>query len=256
MDRFFHSADLARPTLSLDEAESHHAVRVLRKNVGDRIELFDGRGQAVIGEITVLKKSSVEVRVVEQRPPQPQATPRITLAVAPPKGDRLKWLIEKATELGIDRFVPLQSERTVVEPGASKLETLRAAVVAACKQSGRNWVLEIAENTTLKTLLAPTMPSAITFIGDPAGPVFGPEMIPSEMAEVQILIGPEGGWTSEELALMTASGAISVRVSEHVLRTETAAIQFAGLAVWCREQLSAIRKSDRRAGTGSLLDNG
>lgn len=241
MDRFFHPADLSRPALSLDEAESHHAARVLRKKEGDLIELFDGRGQAVRGQISLLKKNCVEVRVLDQLPLQPPAKPRITLAVAAPKGDRLKWLIEKATELGVDRVIPLLTERTVVESGASKLETLRAGVVAACKQSGRNWVMEITENQPLTAVCHPPYSesdlSTLTLIGEPASPVFHPAWITPEIANVQLVIGPEGGWSDAELNLLVAAGAIRTRVADHVLRTETAALQLAGLAVWWRESL-------------------
>lgn len=237
MDRFFHSAGLSRSTLSLDEAESHHAARVLRKQAGDRVELFDGRGQSAIAEITLVKKDRVEVRIVELRKLLVAPLPAIRLAVAPPKGDRFRWLVEKATELGIDQLIPMLTERTVVEPGGGKLDKLQAAVVAACKQSGRDLVMQVTENTPYGECLkaAPSEgTSRVTLIGDPHGDLFQPEMIPVGSGEVLLLIGPEGGWSDAEVDLATQSGARRVRIADQILRTETAAIQLAGLCVWAR----------------------
>ena len=327
MDRFFHPAGLSRSILSLDEAESHHAARVLRKQPGDRVELFDGRGQSAIGEITLAKKDRVEVRILELREPLVAPQPAIRLAVAPPKGDRFRWLVEKATELGIDQLIPLLTERTVVEPGAGKLDKLQAAVVAACKQSGRDLVMQVLENTPFAELLvanrsatnsppvaeprtrvcvphvgaadsapsphwglefqkghgcgeragvrgesltpAPLTPalspaiepvpnaasnagergpelashrrlerpaSRTLLIGDPQGAMFQPEMIPHGSGEVLLLIGPEGGWSEAELEHATQAGATRVRIADQILRTETAAIQLAGLCVWARSR--------------------
>ena len=237
MDRFFHSAGFSRPTLSLDEAESHHAARVLRKQPGDRVELFDGRGQSATCEITAVKKDRVDVRIVELREPMFRALPAIRLAVAPPKGDRFRWLVEKATELGIDQLIPLLTERTVVEPGAGKLDKLQAAVIAACKQSGRDLVMQVAENTPFaECLTAEAATPRTLLIGDPHGERFAPEMIPVGSGEVLLLIGPEGGWSDAELESATHAGAKRVRIADQILRTETAAVQLAGLCVWARSR--------------------
>lgn len=233
MDRFFHPAGLTQPTLSLDEAESHHAARVLRKSVGDRIELFDGCGRSALGEITLVKKDRVEVRVLERYSDESPASPRIQLAVAPPKGERFKWLVEKATELGVDQLTPLKTTRTVVEPGATKLDKLQSAVVAACKQSGRNRVMQVTGNQELVAILADQSPGRIVLMGDPAAASFDPPMI-RDAGELVLLIGPEGGWTEDELRLADEAHVLRVCIADGVLRTETAAIQLAGLAVWCR----------------------
>ena len=233
MDRFFHSAGLSQSTLSLDEAESHHASRVLRKAVGDRIEIFDGCGRSALAEISLVKKDRVEVRILERHPDEPELLPRIHLAVAPPKGDRFKWLIEKATELGVDQVTPLITTRTVVEPGAGKLDKLQAAVVAACKQSGRNRVMQVRESLTYGKLLAEPSSNRVLLMGDPNAGAFDPEVIRGHR-DVVLLVGPEGGWTEDELRTADAAEVRRVRIADGILRTETAAIQLAGLAVWSR----------------------
>lgn len=205
------------------------------------MELFDGRGQSAIAEITLVKKDCVEVRIVELRKLLVAPLPMIRLAVAPPKGDRFRWLVEKATELGIDQLIPMLTERTVVEPGGGKLDKLQAAVVAACKQSGRDLVMQVTENTPFAACLkaaSPEGPPRVTLIGDPQGELFQPGMIPNGTGEVLLLIGPEGGWSEGELELATQSGARRVRFADQILRTETAAIQLAGLCVWARSHSS------------------
>ena len=237
MDRFFHPAGFVRPDFSLEESESHHAARVLRKQPGDTVELFDGRGQSALAEITLVKKDRVDVRIVRLGEVQQFPQPAIHLAVAPPKGDRFRWLVEKATELGVDRLIPLLTERTVVEPGAGKLDKLQAAVVAACKQSGRNLVMQVSENTPLVDCLGDGSTSAtprVVLIGDPQGEMFQPDMLPVGAGEVLLLIGPEGGWSEAELETATRAGARRIRFADQILRTETAAIQLAGLCVWAR----------------------
>ncbi len=237
MDRFFHPAGFVRPDFSLEESESHHAARVLRKQAGDTIELFDGRGRSALAEITLVKKDRVDVRIVQRGEIQQSPQPEIHLAVAPPKGDRFRWLVEKATELGVDQLIPLLTERTVVEPGSGKLDKLQAAVVAACKQSGRNLVMQVSENTQLARCLAEVgapQGRRVAFIGDPQGEMFQPNMLPVGTGEVLLLIGPEGGWSEAELEAATRAGARRVRFADQILRTETAAIQLAGLCVWAR----------------------
>lgn len=251
MDRFFHPAGLSRSSFSLNESESHHASRVLRKQPGDQIELFDGQGQSARAEIILVKKDRVDVRVLELRVPLNRLLPAIHLAVAPPKGDRFRWLVEKATELGVDQLTPLLTERTVVEPGAGKLDKLQAAVVAACKQSGRDLVMQVRENTPLAQCLAAGATSAnprTVLLGDPHGEYFHPEIIPAGAGEVLLLIGPEGGWSEAELQSADAAGVQRVRIADQILRTETAALQLAGLCLWARSRNNAPGEPDGERG--------
>lgn len=259
MERFFHPTGLSQPAFSLIESESHHVARVLRKEVGEQIEVFDGQGLSAVAEIVSVTKSRVDVRLLRHHSIQKTTLPRLTLAAASPKGDRLKWLIEKVTELGIDQYIPLLSTRTVVEPGAGKIDKLQAAVIAACKQSGQNFVMQITENRSFTELLdhhqemankrppvhvasttiqsSPTIRSQqfVMLMGDPHGEWFQPEMIPPGTTDVLLLIGPEGGWTDDELGLAKQAGVRRVCCSDQILRTETAAIQLSGLCAWSRK---------------------
>ena len=114
IDRFYHP-QAWDSRVTLDETEATHLYRVLRKQPGDEVELFNGRGEACRATVVSVEKKQVQlepkrVRIDETGPSG------VTLALAPPKGDRFRWVIEKATELGVDEIVPLLTERTVVEP--------------------------------------------------------------------------------------------------------------------------------------------
>jgi 16S rRNA (uracil1498-N3)-methyltransferase len=231
MDRFFcpNLADAGRVTI--DGAESTHLTRVLRHDVGDVVELFDGQGRSSSARlIDVSKRAAVLERTDEMRHDAPPEV-SLTLGVAPPKGERLRWLIEKATELGVAAFVPLQCERSVVEPRETKLLKLEQTVIAACKQSGRNRLMEIRPPESLRTFLSPDDVSR-GWIADPTGCSFAECLAERRVSGSRVLrcaIGPEGGFTTSELASAVHLGARPVSLGGHVLRVETAAIAIAAV---------------------------
>src|SRR5947209_6955773 len=134
--RFFVAGPLVTGFRRLEGTEAHHLVHVLRIGVGDTVVLFDGCGGEATATVTECAAGVVELTVGE---PQVQSDdgPEIILAAAVPKGDRFGWMIEKATELGVARFVPLITERSVVIPGDGKLDKMRRTIVEASKQCGR-----------------------------------------------------------------------------------------------------------------------
>jgi RsmE family RNA methyltransferase len=157
----------------------------------------------------------------------PPALP-LTLAVALPKGDRQKWLVEKLTELGCARLVPLVTTRGVAEATPAAIERLGRAAIEACKQCGRTMLLEIAPPATLAAVLAARDPGALALVADPAGEALGP-LLAGHAGAVLALVGPEGGFTAEELAAAEAAGWRRVSLAPHILRVETAAIALAAV---------------------------
>ena len=135
-----------RYRLAADEAR--HLVRVCRHGVGDRVELFDGSGFATAAQIVEVGKD--RVLLVADGPPIADVTPpcSFVLATAIPKGERFDWLVEKATELGVNRLIPVVTERSVVDPRQTKLDRLRRTIIEASKQARRNrlMVLEPARS--------------------------------------------------------------------------------------------------------------
>lgn len=223
-ERFF-CPDLpvsGRLTLSGDEAR--HLARVRRLGPGDQVELFDGRSSfALRAEVTRIGSKDVELALLGDRaegwePPFP-----LTLATAIPKGERLDWLVEKAVEIGVSHLVPLQTRRSVVDPRPSKLDRLRRAVIEASKQCGRNRLMTLSEPTRFPPDLAED-PPALRLISHPSGRDLPhwPSLQPHPSAT--LAIGPEGGWTDDELALAQSRGWIIIGFPTPILRMETAAL--------------------------------
>jgi 16S rRNA (uracil1498-N3)-methyltransferase len=231
-ERFFISTPpvAGRAVLSGDEAR--HLVRVLRAKVGDSVTLFDGRGTAWPARVVAISRNDVDLATAAPLAIADRCGPLLTLAVALPKGERQKWLIEKLTELGTGKLVPLVTERGVAQPTDSAIERLARGVIEACKQCGRNTLLEIDEPMTVAEVVAARPVGAVGLVADPCG---GPLDAASwrTAAEVIGLVGPEGGFTDGELAQTDAAGWKRVAFASHVLRVETAAMALAAAHAAC-----------------------
>ncbi len=238
-ERFFLRQPLqlatASPTdsVELEGSEAHHLLHVLRASVGDQVGLFNGEGVEALAEIVAIKKRSATLRITKAWI-VPEDARGLVIATALPKGDRARWLIEKATELGVSQIIPLRTARSIVEPGESKLDKLEQAVITACKQCGRSRLMQIAPLTSLSELLAsPAMQSRLAVIGDPSAQQSVAEVLSTQSEDspaTLAFIGPEGGFTSEEVNAAIAAGAKPVRLSTNILRIETAAVVIA--SVW------------------------
>ena len=258
VERFFLPQPLQLATAEMATAElagteAHHLLHVLRAKVGDRVGLFNGQGNEALCEIVKVGKRSAELRVIDRwtTPLEPR---ELVIATALPKGDRADWLIEKATELGVTRLIPLRTERSVVEPRESKLQRLEQIAVAACKQCGRSRLPRIDPLTSLSDLLCDVSATPSTHrlvLADPQatqclGQLF--ESIGTAPRSVIALIGPEGGFTKEEQSAAIAAGGAPVRLGPHILRIETAALAFA--AAWSlscsNEQLAKTEPTETR----------
>ena len=217
-------------TAKLDGVEAHHLMHVLRASPGDIVELFNGAGLVARAEIVSIHRRDALLRILgahrEERPPR-----QVIIGTAVPKGDRFDWLIEKVTELGVTRLVPLVTARSVVDPREGKLDKLRQTVIAACKQSGRNHLLELSPVTSWNDFMKGELTSHPSFLAHP-----GPDakLISSSLfgnSTVVMAIGPEGGFTDEEVSMAVECGAKTVSLGPLILRIETAAMAMAACAV-------------------------
>ncbi|HKK74786.1 MAG TPA: RsmE family RNA methyltransferase [Saprospiraceae bacterium] len=211
----------------LAEAEAKHLGKVMRKKVGDTIHLIDGVGGRYTGEIVELEKRSATIQVLEgSQEADPPA--RLHLAVAPPKNNsRLEWLLEKVTEIGVDEiwpFVSFHSERKII-----KTERLEKILLAATKQSlkARLPRLHALQGFTelldeLVSLFPERVEKYIAYI-DPQVNLHLQDNY-SAGKDVVILIGPEGGFSAEEVALAKEKGFRPVSLGPARLRTETAGL--------------------------------
>jgi 16S rRNA (uracil1498-N3)-methyltransferase len=229
-DRYFLPQFPEGDLCALEGAEFHHLVRVMRGSPGDWLTVFDGEGTEADAEIVGLSKASASLRLATRRCESPPTRPDIVLATAVPKADRFRWLVEKATELGVDRLIPLQTARSVVAPGAVKLDKMRQTVIEACKQSGRNRLMPLDPLIPWKEFVSAVVPNACALVADPAGlPLPNVSELWSKNGPLLLVVGPEGGLTETELADAIEAGARTVSLGPRLLRIETAALALAAI---------------------------
>ncbi len=219
---------------ALPQNAARHLMRVLRSNVGDPLILFDGSGGEYAARIHSVQRDDVEVDVGEHDPIERESPLHLTLLQGVSRGERMDWVVQKATELGVTAIVPLLTARSVVSlPGVQadkKVQHWRAIAIAACEQSGRNRVPQIAVPASLQHYLG-SLPQVGSLEAAAESrlllsPLADNRLIdtPLEQQAVTLLIGPEGGLATEEQELARLRGFIPVRLGPRVLRTETAAV--------------------------------
>jgi len=238
--------------IELPATAAQHLGKVLRVRSGDEIVLFSGDGREFAAVIESIRGSRVTVSVGAGRTIDRESPLAVTLIQGIARADRMDVIVQKATELGVARIVPVMSRRSVVRldaaQAASKAEHWRAIAVSACEQCGRNRLPAIEAPRQLTRYLGEAPPGTARLVLDPdAGNsipaiAIGAEIEIGAAAEigtaVEIAIGPEGGFDPEELDAFRVSGFRSVALGPRVLRTETAAI--AGLA-WLQTRYGDFR---------------
>lgn len=203
--------------LPLDDSVEHHLRRVVRLRDGESVSATDGDGAWRLTTVridgsTLRLEPSTAVRV------EPQRSVLVSIAAAMPKGDRLEWLVQKVTELGADRLTLLHAERSVVRWKANRIEQQRERLQRiadeACRQSRRVWRMHVEGPVDATTVLSSYA------VAEPGGRRLA-------AGDTSIAIGPEGGWSPEELA----AASVQVAINDHILRTETAAVAATALCV-------------------------
>ncbi len=225
--------------------EAHHLTRVKRLEAGAPIELLDGRGlraSAIIERTTKTRGGEWLVSArIEGLTREAPISPRVEVWASSPKGDRLSSMIDGLSQVGAAAWAPLHTTRTIVDPRDHKLERLVRITAEAAKQSGRAWTLEIAKGGSLAVALDTT---DTLVVADASGPDFtGESMGP----RVRLFIGPEGGFTPQELEQARSRGARLLRFGPHTMRIETAAVVAAAMLV--HHQVAAV--SSPRTSTGA-----
>jgi 16S rRNA (uracil1498-N3)-methyltransferase len=228
LDRFYVPGQWPSDVVAVTGSEAHHLLHVLRKSRGDRIEIFDGRGRSAEAEIIDVGRREVEVRILSQSADtKVERAGQVWIAAAPPKGERLKGMIEKLTEVGADRIVLLETERSVVHPGETKFDKLQQVAIAACKQCRRNTLPEIVPALSIDTAIG-QFAHAELWVADRNGKAATSASPSDRSRPACCFVGPEGGLTAGELQRLMAAGANPVSLGPHVLRVETAAVLAAG----------------------------
>ena len=227
-ERFFSREPIREQQFELDGDEAHHLLRVMRRQVGDEAIVFDNSEDEFRVRIVAATRSSATLEVLERTRPARELTGQLTVAAALPKGDRQRFLVEKCVELGVTRFIPLQTSRGVAESTPAAIARLQRYVIEAAKQSGRTRLMEIHPPQSSRQLFNDsTLLATERWLADPSGTSSLSEM--NGPAQT-IAVGPEGGWTPEELAEATAAGWRAVTLGARTLRVETAAVAAAAIA--------------------------
>lgn len=224
----FHEEIQTSSRIVLEDTEAHHVLHVLRMKPGGSLILFDGKGCSVEARITAVTRRDVTCEIFGTRTISTPRSPRLHVAAAPPKADRLRWMVEKLTELGVAEYRPLQTERTVVTPGETRLDKLRSTVISACKQCGRSILMNIRELCSLEDMLLQE-PQTPVVVAHPGESTNWESITCSVQSDILLLIGPEGGFTSAEMLSLQAREVETISWPGTILRTETAAITFAAV---------------------------
>jgi 16S rRNA (uracil1498-N3)-methyltransferase len=208
-------------TLTITGEEAEHAVKSRRLQSGDTVSITDGRGSLVTARIDTARKASLDLTILD-RAIAPRLTPELHIRTATPKGQRLDKMIDQLSQVGAASWAPLDTRLGVVDPGDKKLDRLHRIAIEAAKQCKRAWLIEIGASVSLDKALRLT---PHTIIADAAAPPFAP----TNAHAITLLVGPEGGFTDDELAQARASGAIAASFGPLTMRIETAAVAAASI---------------------------
>lgn len=232
--QLFYDPDLTPGLHQLRDAEAKHAFQVLRKRVGDTIDLVDGKGGWYQADVTEISKRSCFIDVREIRQEASRASHRLHLYVAPTKNiDRFEWILEKATEIGVDMIQPILTKHS--ERKRIRNDRLERVLEAAMKQSLRAWMPQLGELLPFGEALSSAetdCQNCMAYLGAEKTPLLG-EVYKAGQS-VNLYVGPEGGFSPAEAQMVTEMGGEYVSLGPNRLRTETAAIA----AVHTIEQLN------------------
>jgi 16S rRNA (uracil1498-N3)-methyltransferase len=215
-------------TVALPESAAGHLLRVLRLGVGDACVLFNGDGRDYDARIAGAGKRDASVDVLSARELGNESPLRIVLLQALARGEKMDWIVQKATELGVAGLAPVASERGEVkldgERADKRVAHWRSVAISACEQSGRARVPDIAAPQPLAKALSELPPHTQSFTLDPEAETSISTLQLDAREDIVVAIGPEGGWSAGDLALLRGAGFTGLRLGPRVLRTETAGL--------------------------------
>ncbi|WP_380785430.1 16S rRNA (uracil(1498)-N(3))-methyltransferase [Sphingomonas sp. R86521] len=226
--RLFVDTPLALGARAIDGPAAHYLAGVMRMKVGDPVKLFDDVSGEWLAIATSVGRRDLMIDVTEcLRPREP--VPDLWLCAAPLKKGRVDWMAEKACELGVARLIPVVTRRTVVDK--PNTDRLRTHMIEAAEQCGRTAIPEVAEPVKLTALLRDWPAERALFFADETGGVPALEAMRARAGPAAVLIGPEGGFDSDEReAIRGCAQAVGIGLGPRILRAETAAA--AAVALW------------------------
>jgi 16S rRNA (uracil1498-N3)-methyltransferase len=226
-ERFYVNCPLAPGPVVVQGPEAHHLATVCRLHPGDRVCLFNGDGQEYPAVIQAVARQRVTLEICGAESPERELGFRIQVAAPLPKGDRAQFLLEKLTELGVTSFVPLRTQRSIVHPREAKLDKLQRYVIEASKQCGRNVLLHVGPLTDWAVYCRREDLPAVRVVAHP-----GREAATWPTGQdLALAVGPEGGFTEEEIEQASQGGWQVVGLGPRILRVETAALALVARSV-------------------------
>ena len=246
--RFYVNLPLAPGPFTLDGPEARHLSAVCRFRPGDVVCLFNGDGCEYPARIVAVGRREVELEIERVESPPRELGFALEVAAPLPKGDRSQFLIEKLTELGATTFVPLLSKRSIIHPREGKREKMERFIIEASKQCGRNVLMQIAEPIDWESYASQVRPGELRIVAHPGDS--GAWERSAWQGNWRIGVGPEGGFTDEEIAHAKHHRWHPVSLGPRILRIETAAIALAARASFAPSFTSGSG-DDLRAGIAS-----
>lgn len=229
-------------THTLPESAAVHVTRVLRLAAGDPITLFDGSGMDYDAVLRIVARSGVSAQVGKGRHVERESPLAVTLLQGVSRGPRMDTVMQKATELGVRIVQPVLAERSVVrldaERGQARLEHWQRVVISACEQCGRSVVPEVLPARSLDESVAALETGTVGLTLDPHGEGQLPQLL-GAANHVALAIGPEGGFTENEIRTLTGAGFCGLRLGPRILRTETAPLAALAILQYARGDLGS-----------------
>lgn len=226
MPRFF-CTDIREPYIHITGDDAHHIGRVLRLRAGDPLVVCDGNGTDYRATIENISSQEVRLIITDSAPTQSEPSLKITLYQGLPKGDKMDWIIQKTVELGVCRIVPVITERSIARPDAAKAmkkqERWQKIAAEAAGQSGRG-LIPIVEAPISWQQLCDRVHFKQTLVFYERGGAPLSSLVGSVGQELGIIIGPEGGFSDQEICNLTAIGVQTATLGPRILRCETAPI--------------------------------
>ncbi len=245
MSRFYVSPkSISSTEIIITGQEAVHVGRVLRKKAGHRIEVFDGRGRKYKAIIKEATRKRIIAEIIDSPRVEPEPGVRVHLFQGMTKGFKFEFVLQKGTEIGVSRFTPILTERTVIKPPSGmekRLSRWQRIVREACKQSGRGKIPRVDGFLLFKQALSGLRPGGINIIlweKERATTLKSllkehkEEILGVKDKRVGIFIGPEGGFTQKEVSLAREKGVIPATLGHRILRAETAALVVVSLILY------------------------
>lgn len=232
--------NVGKEGLKISGDEAKHIISVCRYREGDEIFVVDGEGKKYKVKISSIGKNKVEAKILSRTEDENEPDLFLTLAQSIGKGFKMDWVVEKGTEIGVSSFIPLLTQRTAVkieteEKEKKKIERWRRKVLSSMKQSLRCRLPEVKMITTLDELLSQIKKFDLALFGSlerDAKKLKALAQLKKLPKKILLIIGPEAGFTKDELKKLSQAGAVPVNLGKRRLRTETAGIVFCAVVLY------------------------